>query len=92
MCPVVRNRNISKVDKKEHVTHVSVDIALRYKRDGNYVDVASGYARVSCFSLSTSRSLCLRRSRHIVSSSGLIRYHHVSAVGSPHRVCKSSAR
>ena len=41
---------------KQHVTRVSADLALTYERDGTYVDIKSGYARVSCFSLSTSRT------------------------------------
>ena len=72
MCPVLRERNVRDVDKENHLTSVSSDVMLTYERDGNYVDVTSGYARVTCFSLSTSRALRLRTSRNIVPSSGLV--------------------
>ena len=50
MCPVLRKRYMRNVDKEKHVTRVSADVAVTYERDGNYVDIASGYARVTCFS------------------------------------------
>ena len=72
MCPVLRKRNTRNVDKEKHVTGVSAEVALTYICDGNYVDVTSGYARVTCFSLSTLRTLRLRTLRHIVPSSGFV--------------------
>ena len=74
MCPVLRKRNMRRpnVDKEKHVTRVSADVAVTYERDGNYVDVTSGYARVTCFSWSTSRTLRLGTLRYIVPSSGLV--------------------
>ena len=39
---------------------------------GNYVNGTSEYVRVTCLSLSTLRKLRLRKSRHIVLSSGLV--------------------
>ena len=48
MCPVLHKRD---------VTRVSADVALTYGRDGNYVDVTSGYAQVTCFSCLISRTL-----------------------------------
>ena len=63
MCPVLLKRNVRNVDKEKHVTRVSADVALTYERDGNYVDIASGYVQGTCFSLSTLR---LRMSPHIV--------------------------
>ena len=65
------------VDTQKYVTFVSADVVLRYERDGNYVDITSGYALVACFSLSTSRTLCLRTSPHIVPNSGLVLINHV---------------
>ena len=64
MCPVLRKRNMRNVGKEKHVTRVSADVALTYELDGNYVDVTSRYERVTCFSLSTSRTLCLCTLRH----------------------------
>ena len=72
MCPVFRKRIMRNVDKEKHITRLSEDVALAYERDGNYVDITSGYARVKSFSLSTSRMLRLRTSPHIVPSSGLV--------------------
>ena len=72
MCPVLRKRNMPNVDKEIHVTCASADVAVTYERHGNYVDVTFGYAQVTCFSLSTSRTLRLRTSRHIVPSLGLV--------------------
>ena len=39
MCPILRKRNMRNVDKEEHVTRVSADVALTYERDGNYVEL-----------------------------------------------------
>ena len=72
MCPVLHKRNMCNVDKEKHVTRVSTDVALTHERVGNYVDITSGYARVACFPLSTSLTLRLRTSRHIVLSPGLV--------------------
>ena len=72
MCPALRERDMRNVDKEKHVTRVSTNVALTYERDVNYVDVTSGYARVTCFSLSTSRMSRLRTSIHIVPSLGLV--------------------
>ena len=68
MCPALRKRNMRHVDKEKHVTRVSADVASTYERNGNYIDVTSGYERVTCFSLSTSHTLRLCTSRHIFCS------------------------
>ena len=72
MCPVLRKRDMCYVDKEKHATRVSADVALTYEHDGHYVEATSEYARVTCFPLSTSHTLRLCTSRHIVPSSGLV--------------------
>ena len=58
--------NMRNVDKENQSTRAYSDIPLRYERDGNYVNGTSGYARVTCFSVSTLRMLRLRTSQPIV--------------------------
>ena len=72
MCPVLIKCNMRNVDKEKHVNRVSADVALIYEHDVNYVDVTCGSAQVTCFSLSTSHTVCLSTSRHIVPNSVLV--------------------
>ena len=78
MCPILPKRNMLNVDKEKHVTRVPADVALAYRRDGNYVDVTWIRAIYVFFLVDVTHVT----SRHIVPSS--FEFNHGSAVGSPH--------
>ena len=86
MCPVIRKRNMRNVHKEKHVTRLSADVALTYERDGNYVDITSGYTRVAVFSLSTHARCVYIRCNILFRVQDLFLFNRGSAVGSPYNI------